>query len=291
MAFAIKEMKTEEPEANPAQYVMERNFDGLFLKHPDGTLEKIVGPNGSTDEINEWFKSRNIPKESVIVPEVESLIDNSRPEIPVMSEAIQPVMEQEQIISPEVISEVSTENIELPEIIPTLNNDVVDNQEVAIKAWWGQNTFSNKRERFGLMLLVIGIIFISIVSVSHLVTYFGVGNNSIEAWFSAIAFEILSFGSIAAFVLLPRIKRWALWLSLLLLYVLQVFGNTYATFDYVNPEKAVHFFDFFGLNVSEVAGKRVVAILLSSILPTVSFIFTQLIKPYFKEKSESEIAN
>ena len=95
----------------------------------------------------------------------------------------------------------------------------------------------------------------SFMSTLHLIDLFKLGNPGWMAVFLAITFEIGSIASFIALSVMRKIKKWIVLSIFFILFLEQLFGNVYSTFDYINQMLVIH--------------------------PTWLASFTELIKPVF----------
>ena len=153
-----------------------------------------------------------------------------------------------------------------------------------VKKWFGQTIFEDKKERFGFIAFMIPVILLSIVSTLSLIEFFALGHPGIGSIILAAAFEGASFASIAALVLLKKLSKWALWSLILILFLLQAIGNIYVPFIHLNPASAKGIFDLFGLAISDISSKRIIALIQGISLPICSLLMFKITSVMFKNK-------
>lgn len=75
----------------------------------------------------------------------------------------------------------------------------------------------------------------SIISMIHIVTLFGLGNSAWMAVTLAITFEIAALASLVSFTVMDVVKkgRYSIYFIFGVLFVMQLIGNIYYSFDYV----------------------------------------------------------
>ena len=76
----------------------------------------------------------------------------------------------------------------------------------------------------------------SFISTVHLISFFELGNYTWMSILLAICYEI---GSITSFItpfILTKINKNLLWSIFIILVVLQIFGNVYFSFNYINMQ-------------------------------------------------------
>jgi len=125
----------------------------------------------------------------------------------------------------------------------------------------------------------------SLVSAIHLYVWFSIGQNSILAVLLAIAFELLSIGSFVSITqlkILDDFARRAVWIAIFLLAGLQILGNVYSVFVYINTNSTTlveHAAALFKMEVGDTIN-RWLSILLGSILPITSLFFLKILASY-----------
>lgn len=92
-----------------------------------------------------------------------------------------------------------------------------------------------------LLYLFLSVPIISAtISAFHLEGFMRLGNPTFLSVTTAIAYEIANVTAMFIFVMLPRINRSFVWISFIMLVVMQVVGNVFFSYDYiirnVNPE-------------------------------------------------------
>lgn len=175
-------------------------------------------------------------------------------------------------------------HIQLDDIHTHKNETIQVTNQQPQKKWFGMNTFTDKRERFGFFMFMLPITLMSIVSMIHLVDFFKIGTSPTTAWMLGAAFELASLSTIVALVLLRKISRIALISVFFLLYALQMVGNIYSPFATINPQEASRLFDFFGFTTIDVNAQRWVAVIQGSILPTVNLLLFKLTSNYLRSE-------
>lgn len=91
--------------------------------------------------------------------------------------------------------------------------------------------------RILIVILFLIVPFISsFISTIHLIDFFLLGNTNFIAILTAIVYEI---GSIASFIVpfvLKKINKSLIWTIFLILASMQIFGNIYFSFDFINQQ-------------------------------------------------------
>ena len=78
----------------------------------------------------------------------------------------------------------------------------------------------------------------SIISTLHIVHFFSIGNPDWMSYFLAITFEIGSIASFVALSVLDKIKKGMVMFIFAILFFMQLVGNVYFSFEYVNIKLA-----------------------------------------------------
>lgn len=146
--------------------------------------------------------------------------------------------------------------------------------------------FETRIERFGFIMFMLPIILMSAVSMIHLVDFFKIGTNPFTAWLLAVAFELASLSTISALILLKKMKKSLLIVVFFLLYALQMLGNIYAPFSFIEPAAAQKLFQFFGFTTVDVNAQRYVAIIEGAILPTVNLFLFKMASNYLNTEKK-----
>ena len=94
-------------------------------------------------------------------------------------------------------------------------------------------TRSNSRKFIVGGFLAVPIL-TSLISAIHIYTFFSLGNAGWMALLLAVAYELGSLASFLVLTVMDKVKRYIVWSIFLLLAFMQVTGNLYAVFDFVN---------------------------------------------------------
>jgi hypothetical protein len=138
----------------------------------------------------------------------------------------------------------------------------------------------------------------SLISALHLIDFFDLGNNSWMSYVLAITFELGSIASFVSLGVLKKIKKWAVISIFIILLFMQLAGNVYYVFDYVNQKLATDpkwlntFIEmvrpiYDSDNASDY--KFVLAMLIGIAIPLVSILFLKSLVDYLSiEESPDE---
>lgn len=80
----------------------------------------------------------------------------------------------------------------------------------------------------------------SIISTLHLVNFFRLGNHDWMSYMLAVTFEVGSIASFVALSVLDKIKKGMIYFVFVILFFLQLIGNVYFSFEYINIMLATH---------------------------------------------------
>lgn len=125
----------------------------------------------------------------------------------------------------------------------------------------------------------------SLVSTIHLVDFFKISNTLLWSWVLAISFELGSTTSLLSLVLLKRIKGELIMGVFILLFLMQIGGNVFHAWLYMDPLPSRSWFQLVGLGEWEDDDrKRVLAIVLGVPLPLISLGFIKSLVDYIVKK-------
>ena len=151
-------------------------------------------------------------------------------------------------------------------------------------------------EKWILVIFLLVPFMSSIISTFHLVDFVLLGNTMAMAVVLAITFEL---GSIVSFVtlsekILKKIKKEYIWFIFILLFILQAFGNVYASFDYIREKLIVDptWLDSFiemTLGVLDpIMAKLMLSVIIGLPIPLISLILLKSAIDYFYTPDELE---
>lgn len=154
------------------------------------------------------------------------------------------------------------------------------------------NKVTFKQKRFNrnwiIALIAISPLFVSVISAFHIMSWFYVADSFLMSSILAGAYEFLVIVSILAIALLDNIDEKAekqLWLAIYALLVLQILGNVYFYFVNIKQEFLIQVANLFGMS-ADIGTRRLLAILLGSILPLTSFFFTKFLAGLIRRRRE-----
>lgn len=135
----------------------------------------------------------------------------------------------------------------------------------------------------------------SIISTLHLVHLFLLGNPDAMSYFLSVAFEIGSVASFAALAVLHRLKKGMVILIFIVLFFMQLVGNVYYSFEYVNrmllenPTWLASFTELLSPLFGKLAPatyKFILAIIIGVPIPLVSVSFLKSLVDYLQVSDE-----
>jgi len=144
---------------------------------------------------------------------------------------------------------------------------------------------------FVILIMTLLYFGVSIISTIHVVDFFLMTNTFALALSLAIGFEMGAAASLASITVLEKTNKPLVWTLFIVLTLFQAMGNMYST--YVSAHDYVGFVELFGLtDFSEIAQKRILALLSGAILPLVALGYIKslvdYIKPDDKKKEEKK---
>jgi hypothetical protein len=153
------------------------------------------------------------------------------------------------------------------------------------------------------LAFLVPIILVSIISISHVISWYNLANPISWAIYLSIAIEIAAMSSIAAASV--KVKGFSVWLVFIMVTLIQFIGNIYFCYAEINTESSgfknwveltAPLFEMMGSDLKDVlAQKRLLALLEGGLLPLISltclhfFIQYEDTKIEIKEASEDPI--
>lgn len=139
-------------------------------------------------------------------------------------------------------------------------------------------------------------IFSSAISTVHLIELFSLGNTNWISILLALTFEIGSIASFLVLTILDKIKKSMVWFIFSVLSFMQIIGNIYYSFDYINnhlklnPQYLDSFTELFSLflgnDISTI--KVFLACLIAVPIPLISLSFLKSLIDYVKDDEKIE---
>lgn len=138
----------------------------------------------------------------------------------------------------------------------------------------------------------------SVISCWHLIKFFGLGDPNWLSVSLAFTFEAGSIASLIALTVLDKIKKGLVYFIFALLLVMQLAGNVYSVFDYVNAMLAIHpawlanFVELlspFG-KIEPATYKFILAMIIGLPIPLISLSFLKSLVDYLEVSSNTPVA-
>lgn len=138
--------------------------------------------------------------------------------------------------------------------------------------WINQNKESIIRAAF-----LIPILSVAIISISHVVSWYDLGNPISWAIYLSIAVEVAALSSIAAASV--KVKGFSVWLVFIIVTLIQFIGNIYFSYTEIDvtskefkdwAELTLPLFDSFSDTTDLVSQRRLLAVLEGGLLPIIS---------------------
>lgn len=256
-------------------------------------------------ESKEEIVTEKKDNEELIVPEIVEIVPEPKIEekIDIVNEPVNNTV-SEPVIIPEV-KEVEKETIN--EVYEELAEKEKEKQPLLKKAeekltevtnWdadkpvsLGVFKFINKSERTIFLAFIIPPLVISLISMIHVVSFFELSNNVFLSWALAAAFEFASISALFALTALTRIKKNTIWILFFAIVLLQVIGNMYHSYVYMNPQdpNLLKMLTIIGVEADSLPWTlRVLGFLQGGILPIVSLSFVKAVVEYLGVNRENK---
>jgi hypothetical protein len=150
-----------------------------------------------------------------------------------------------------------------------------------------------------LLYLFLSVPIISAtISAFHLEGFMRLGNPTFLSVTTAIAYEIANVTAMFIFVMLPRINRSFVWISFIMLVVMQVVGNVFFSYDYiirnVNPEHLSSWYSMTNYlfdSSNKIESSFYLACFIGVPVPLVAIFLTKSVSNYLGGEEESEEKN
>ena len=134
---------------------------------------------------------------------------------------------------------------------------------------------------FIISTFVILWLFVSLISMIHVIEFFELSNPRSLAITLAIAFEVGGAASLASIIVLDRMNKTIVWSIFILLALVMMMGNTYYAF--VHLENYTGWIELFGLQgESVIMQKRILSIISGAILPLIALGFIKALVDYLR---------
>jgi len=163
--------------------------------------------------------------------------------------------------------------IEPEPTVTSSNNDTIKESKVEKKDKFDSlGLFKNKKTVF--LMFIIPPIIISLISAYHLITFYSSANPFNTAIILAFAIEMASMSSLIALAFLDRLRRGTIWTIFIVLVTLQILGNTFHSFVYLQEqtEMAKLLFNFLSLDNS-LSSYRIISLIMGLPLPIIALAF------------------
>ena len=134
----------------------------------------------------------------------------------------------------------------------------------------------------------------SIISTVHLVDLFYLGNPSWISYTVAVSIEIGAVASFLTLSILSKLNKTIVWGMFIILFVMQVIGNVYFSFDWItkmiatNPDWIKNFRDmmeFFIFEIEEKTTKMILSLLIGVPIPLISVFLLKSMTDYLGDDS------
>lgn len=127
-------------------------------------------------------------------------------------------------------------------------------------------------------------ILVSIISMIHVVSFFGMSNNIVMATSLAVAFELGCAASLVSAVSKNQMNQYIVWGLFIILTAFQMMGNTY--FAFTNLHDFTSWSELFALNELDIIEqKRYLSIISGAILPVVALGYVKCLVDYLTHRN------
>lgn len=122
---------------------------------------------------------------------------------------------------------------------------------------------------------LIPILSVVVISISHVISWYGLGNPFSWAIYLSIAIEIFALASVSAATI--KMKKGSIWLLFILVTLIQIIGNVFFTYQFINVESVpfkswVELVSPWFVDWSIIDHKRLLALVQGGTLPFMSLI-------------------
>ena len=242
-----------------------------------------------TNKFDRAIKSKHYSKKTKIKTEGDNMADKNE----TVSDRNKTVSDENGTLTPEVKFAPLTESYISTITTPPTTQGYEDSLSKTRKVKLMKRIKIEKRWKWvTIVALTIPVFIVSMVSMFHLINWFDVGHSEFLAISLAIAYELLT---IATLISLRQLKQHNkkriinttaifLWMTIFSLSALQVLGNTFSVFSQLKPGGIQNISALLGMSIG-IGVRRTASILLGSILPITTLIFTKVIANYVQRET------
>ena len=135
----------------------------------------------------------------------------------------------------------------------------------------------------------------SIISTIHLVDLFSLGNPSAMSYAISVGIEVGAIASFLALSILSRLSKTIVWGMFFILFVMQIIGNVYFSYNYVTLKIAEHpmwlsnfreMMDFFVSDIELKTSKMILSMLIGIPIPLISVFLLKSTTDYLGDDTE-----
>lgn len=163
------------------------------------------------------------------------------------------------------------------------------------KPWWKDKVL------WGNIIFLVVPLATATISAFHVFTFIGIGNSVNLAVATAVVYEIFVIAGMYSIVTKSKASPILIWLSFIVIAIIQIIGNTYHAFNYISDmsiEKSEYlnnFIDFsrmvFGIDDDDVVRSRyVAALIIGTPVPVISFMITKAAASIFSDNKKETIS-
>jgi len=135
------------------------------------------------------------------------------------------------------------------------------------------------------------------ISAFHLERFLALGNHTYLSVASAVTYEIANITAMLIFVILERIKKSFVWISFIILILMQIIGNIYYSFDYIYiklTEQSTWVANYFKIMsvITNVTDNNILIFILSVIIgapvPIIAILLTKSVSDYLSNERNKD---
>lgn len=135
------------------------------------------------------------------------------------------------------------------------------------------------------------------ISAFHLERFLALGNHNYLSIASAVTYEIANITAMLIFVILQRIKKSFVWISFIILILMQIIGNIYYSFDYIYiklAEQSTWVANYFKIMsvVTNITDNNILIFILSVIIgapvPIIAILLTKSVSDYLSDERNQD---
>ena len=161
----------------------------------------------------------------------------------------------------------------------------------------------NKNKLVNRLIIIVFIsvpLLSSLISMIHLFNMYDLGNIEILAIASAICIELGAISSFLSLSILSKLNRTIVWSIFILLFLLQIIGNIYYSFDYITIKMTTNstylnsfqeLMNRFFTDIELPDVKLILSIIIGAPIPIISLMLLKSLMDYIKPSKNTDENN